>query len=307
MSTPQRSARARQGNGARSHRPNVGGPPLERPASKTLARPKPVDKAPQSLAPRRAKDRSSQAHGRASTASRTSARQLGQRVLAAKCVRRQGLWKRCSQPRIATNPRLLLLWQMVHVVPVSEGSGGLTTMSRAFEGRPTATLPSLSSTAANCSGDSRSRACRQALHPHCGGCGRSWQHDEGTTREQWRQRYTAHVNRDAWYMQLALNRAQGQTGKWMGALPPPPPPPAAAASPGREENCFAGGGMARKPICPTPPSPSLVAVPGGGSGLGLPYLPCRGGGGPTPTYMPQNDPHVPLIILTTHMWRNIFS
>ena len=48
---------------------------------------------------------------------------------------------------------------------------------------------------------------------------------------------------------------------------------------GREENCFAGGGMARKPICPTPPSPSLVAVPGGGFGLGLPYLPCRGGGG----------------------------
>ena len=39
------------------------------------------------------------------------------------------------------------------------------------------------------------------------------------------------------------------------------------------------GGMARKPISPTPPSPSLVAVPGGGSGLGLPYLPCRGGGG----------------------------
>ena len=47
----------------------------------------------------------------------------------------------------------------------------------------------------------------------------------------------------------------------------------------REENCFVGGGgMARKPICPTPPSPSLVAVPGGGFGPGLPYLPCRGGG-----------------------------
>ena len=42
------------------------------------------------------------------------------------------------------------------------------------------------------------------------------------------------------------------------------------------------GGMARKPICPTPPSPSLVAVPGGGFGLGLPYLPCRGGGGSDP-------------------------
>ena len=34
--------------------------------------------------------------------------------------------------------------------------------------------------------------------------------------------------------------------------------------------------MARKPICPTPPSPSLVAMPGGGFGLGLPYLPCQG-------------------------------
>ena len=68
-----------------------------------------------------------------------------------------------------------------------------------------------------------------------------------------------------------------------------------------------GGGMARKPICPTPFSPSLVAVPGGGFGLALPYLPCRGGGGPTPTCMAQNDPHVALIILTTHMWGKIFS
>ena len=80
---------------------------------------------------------------------------------------------------------------------------------------------------------------------------------------------------------------------------------------GREENCFAGGGgggMARKPICPNPPFPSLVAVPGGGFGLALPYLPCRGGGGgPTPTYMAQNDPHVALMILTTHMWGKIFS
>ena len=69
-----------------------------------------------------------------------------------------------------------------------------------------------------------------------------------------------------------------------------------------------GGGMARKPICPTPPpSPSLVAVPGGGFGVALPYLPCRGGGGgPTPTCMPQNNPHVALIILTTHVWGKIF-
>ena len=40
----------------------------------------------------------------------------------------------------------------------------------------------------------------------------------------------------------------------------------------------------------------------------LPYLPCPGGrgGGATPTYMAQNDPHVALIILTTHMWRKLF-
>ena len=67
--------------------------------------------------------------------------------------------------------------------------------------------------------------------------------------------------------------------------------------------------MARKHICPTPPpSPSLVAVPGGGFGLGLPYLPCRGGGGgATPTYMAQNDPHVALIIFDyTYVGENFF-
>ena len=79
------------------------------------------------------------------------------------------------------------------------------------------------------------------------------------------------------------------------------------AKAGRKLLC--GGGLARRPICPTPPSLSLVAVPGGGFGLGVPYLPCpgvRGGGGPTPTYMAQNDPHVALITLTTHMWGNFF-
>ena len=74
----------------------------------------------------------------------------------------------------------------------------------------------------------------------------------------------------------------------------------------REENCFAGGGgMARELICPTPPSPSLVAVPGGAA---LPAVPGGGGGGgATPTYMAQNHPHLALIILTTHMWGKIFS
>ena len=52
---------------------------------------------------------------------------------------------------------------------------------------------------------------------------------------------------------------------------------------GRKLLCGGGGG-ARKPICPTPPSPSLVAVPGGGFGLALPYLPCRGGGGVRPQH-----------------------
>ena len=51
----------------------------------------------------------------------------------------------------------------------------------------------------------------------------------------------------------------------------------------------------------------LVAVPGGGFGLGLPYLLCQGGGGATSTYMAQNDPHLVLIILTTHLWGKIFE
>ena len=39
------------------------------------------------------------------------------------------------------------------------------------------------------------------------------------------------------------------------------------------------GGDGTEAHLPNPPLPSLVAVPGGGFGLGLPYLPCRGGGG----------------------------
>ena len=41
------------------------------------------------------------------------------------------------------------------------------------------------------------------------------------------------------------------------------------------------GGMARKPICPTPPSPSLAGVPGGGLGWGCSTY-RAGGGGSTP-------------------------
>ena len=38
----------------------------------------------------------------------------------------------------------------------------------------------------------------------------------------------------------------------------------------------------------------------------LPILTAGGGGGVDPTYMAQNDPHVALIILTTHMWGENF-
>ena len=61
-----------------------------------------------------------------------------------------------------------------------------------------------------------------------------------------------------------------------------------------------GGGIAWKPICPPPPPWSSCRE--GGFGPGVPYLPCPGGGGSTPVCMAQNDTHVALIILTTHMW-----
>ena len=57
-------------------------------------------------------------------------------------------------------------------------------------------------------------------------------------------------------------------------LPTATPTPLTA---GRPENCFVGGG---------------VRWAGRGGGSGGP----AGGGGPTPTYMAQNDPHVALII-----------
>ena len=43
-----------------------------------------------------------------------------------------------------------------------------------------------------------------------------------------------------------------------------------------------GGGWHGSPFAQPPPSPSLVTVPGGGFGLGLPYLSCGGGGGSDP-------------------------
>ena len=50
-----------------------------------------------------------------------------------------------------------------------------------------------------------------------------------------------------------------------------------------------GVGVARRPISQPPPPP--------------PRLPCpEGEGGSTPTSTAQNDPHIALIILTTHVW-----
>ena len=67
---------------------------------------------------------------------------------------------------------------------------------------------------------------------------------------------------------------------------------------GRKLLC-GGGGWHGSPIAQPPPS--LVGVPGGvWAGAALPAVP-GGGGGPTPTYLAHNDPHVALIILTTHM------
>ena len=58
---------------------------------------------------------------------------------------------------------------------------------------------------------------------------------------------------------------------------------------------------------PNPPLPLLGRRAGRGvwTGAALPAVP-GGGGGPTPTYMAQNDPHITLIILTAHMWGGVF-
>ena len=73
-----------------------------------------------------------------------------------------------------------------------------------------------------------------------------------------------------------------------------------------------GGGDGMEAHLPNPPLPLLGRRAGRGvwAGAALPAVPGgggRGGGCPTPTYMAQNDPHVALIILTTHLWGKIFS
>ena len=74
---------------------------------------------------------------------------------------------------------------------------------------------------------------------------------------------------------------------------------------GRKLLCGGDGTEAHLPNPPPPPPPWSLCREGG---LGWRCPTCRdGGGGATPTYMAQNDPHVALIILTTHMWGKIFS
>ena len=76
---------------------------------------------------------------------------------------------------------------------------------------------------------------------------------------------------------------------------------------GRKLLC--GGGDGTETHLPNPPLPLLGRRAGRGvwAGAALPAMPGGGGGGPTSTYMAQNDPHVALIILTTHMWGKIFE
>ena len=67
------------------------------------------------------------------------------------------------------------------------------------------------------------------------------------------------------------------------------------------------GGDGTEAHLPNPPLPLLGRRAGRGvwAGAALPAVP--GEGGPTPTYMTQNDPRVALIILTEHMWGKIVS
>ena len=91
--------------------------------------------------------------------------------------------------------------------------------------------------------------------------------------------------------------------RWMPVIPAVHPPVPAR----REENCFAGRGWHGSPFAQTPAPPPWSPCREGGLGWRCPTCHAGGGGGPTPTYMAQNDPRVALIILTTHMRGEIFS
>ena len=73
---------------------------------------------------------------------------------------------------------------------------------------------------------------------------------------------------------------------------------------GRKLLC-GGGGWYGSPFAQRPPPPPWSPCREGGLGWGWATYRAKGGGG-TPTYMAQNDPHVALIILTTHMWGKNF-
>ena len=63
------------------------------------------------------------------------------------------------------------------------------------------------------------------------------------------------------------------------------------------------GGRSDSNLTPTPPLNFLGLGGGGGEGGSLGELGAASGGVPgTPTYIPQNDPLVALIISNTHMW-----
>ena len=81
-----------------------------------------------------------------------------------------------------------------------------------------------------------------------------------------------------------------------------------AASPQGGKKIALRGGDGTEAHLPNPPLHLLGRRAGRGvwAGAALPAVP-GGGGGATPTYMAQNDPHVALIILTTHMWGKIFE
>ena len=76
---------------------------------------------------------------------------------------------------------------------------------------------------------------------------------------------------------------------------------------GGKKIALRGRGWHGSPFAQPPPPPPWSPCREGGLGWGCSTCRAGGGGGPTPTYMAQNDPHVALIILTTHMWGKIFE
>ena len=74
-----------------------------------------------------------------------------------------------------------------------------------------------------------------------------------------------------------------------------------------QENCSAGGRWHGGPFAQSP-TPALLGrrAEMGGLARGCPTCRAGGGEGSTPTCAAQKDPHVALIILTTHLWGKHF-